>query len=143
MIRRGPSARTPRAGISIRPRGMRFYRRIDRLGDAPPCITNAPKEHALERRAILDAQAWSELCAPFRGSFLAGLVDPLAGSLEVRRARVPLLPARCGARPCNPAHCGGALGWGLVLLDGISDRAIAGLFGLSRVTTTGRQERES
>ena len=35
---------------------------IDRLGDAPAVYHYAPKEHALERRAILDAQAWSELC---------------------------------------------------------------------------------
>src|SRR5207253_1488672 len=41
------------------------------------------------------------------------LVGALAGSLEVRRARVPLLPARCGARPCNPAHCGGGSWLGL------------------------------
>jgi hypothetical protein len=35
-----------------------------------------------------------------------------------------------------------ALGWGLVLLDGISDSAIAGLFGLSRGDNYGPAERE-
>ena len=38
---------------------------IEWLGDAPAVYHYAPKEHGLERRAILDAQAWSELCAPF------------------------------------------------------------------------------
>ena len=47
---------------------------IDRLGDAPAVYHYAPKEHALERRAILDPNAWSDLCAPFpEYSFLVGL----------------------------------------------------------------------
>src|SRR5258706_349535 len=44
---------------------------IERLADAPAVYHYAPKEHALERRAILDAKAWN---APFsEGSFLVGL----------------------------------------------------------------------
>src|SRR5438046_7647826 len=47
---------------------------IERLGDTPAVYHYAPKEHALERRAILDAKAWSELGARFpEGSFLVGL----------------------------------------------------------------------
>ena len=43
MKRRGPSARTPRAGISIRPRGMRFYRRSIGSATRPPCTTTHPR----------------------------------------------------------------------------------------------------
>ena len=56
---------------------------IDGLGGAPAVYHYAPKEHALERRAILDAQAWSELCAPFpSGSFLVGLSSVHWGVLQ-------------------------------------------------------------
>ena len=37
--RRGRCARTPRAGISIRPRGMPFYRRSRGSATRPPCTT--------------------------------------------------------------------------------------------------------
>ena len=59
---------------------------IERLGDAPAVYHYAPKEHALERRAILDAQGVERaLRAVSRGFLPRGpLVGPLAGSLEVR-----------------------------------------------------------
>src|SRR3990172_515739 len=47
---------------------------IEGLGDTPAVYHYAPKEHALERRAVLDASLWTELIAPFPdGSFLVGL----------------------------------------------------------------------
>ena len=47
---------------------------IEGLGDTPAVYHYAPKEHVLERRAVLDAKVWSELLAPFPdGSFLVGL----------------------------------------------------------------------
>src|SRR3989442_10792368 len=46
---------------------------IERLGDTPPVYHYAPKEHALERRAILHAKAWGELGARVpEGSFPVG-----------------------------------------------------------------------
>jgi SagB-type dehydrogenase family enzyme len=117
---------------------------IDRLGDAPAVYHYAPKEHALERRAILDAKAWSELCAPFpEGSFFAGL-----SSVHWREAW------KYGERAFRYCHhdaghalatlriAAAALGWSLVLLDGVSDRAIAALFGLNRGDDYGTAERE-
>jgi SagB-type dehydrogenase family enzyme len=117
---------------------------IDRLGDAPAVYHYAPKEHALERRAILDAKAWSELCAPFpEGSFFAGL-----SSIHWREAW------KYGERAFRYCHhdaghalatlriAAAALGWSLVLLDGVSDRAIADLFGLNRGDDYGTAERE-
>ena len=117
---------------------------IDRLGDAPAVYHYAPKEHALERRAIFDAKAWSELCAPFpEGSFFAGL-----SSIHWREAW------KYGERAFRYCHhdaghalatlriAAAALGWSLVLLDGVSDRAIAALFGLNRGDDYGTAERE-
>jgi SagB-type dehydrogenase family enzyme len=117
---------------------------IDRLGDAPAVYHYAPKEHALERRAILDAKAWSELCAPFpEGSFLVGL-----SSVHWREAwkygerAFRYCQHDAGHALATLRIAAAALGWGLVLLDGISDRAIAGLFGLSRGDDYGTAERE-
>ncbi len=117
---------------------------IERLGAAPAVYHYAPKEHALERRAILDAKAWSELCAPFpEGSFLVGL-----SSVHWREAwkygerAFRYCQHDAGHALATLRIAAAALGWGLVLLDGISDRAIAGLFGLSRGDDYGTAERE-
>jgi nitroreductase len=104
----------------------------------------APREHALERRAILDAKAWSELCAPFlEGSFLVGL-----SSVHWREAwkygerAFRYCQHDVGHALASLRIAAAALGWRLVLLDGISDSAIAGLFGLSRGDDYGTAERE-
>ena len=117
---------------------------IEWLGDAPAVYHYAPKEHALERRAILDAKAWSELCAPFpEGSFLVGL-----SSVHWREAwkygerAFRYCQHDAGHALATLRIAAAALGWGLVLLDGISDSAIAGLFGLSRGDDYGTAERE-
>ena len=117
---------------------------IDGLGGAPAVYHYAPKEHALERRAILDAQAWSELCAPFpSGSFLVGL-----SSVHWREAwkygerAFRYCQHDAGHALASLRIAAAALGWGLVLLDGIGHSAIAGLFGLSRAEDFGTAERE-
>ena len=117
---------------------------IHRLGDAPAVYHYAPKEHALERRAILDAKAWSELCAPFpEGSFLVGL-----SSVHWREAwkygerAFRYCQHDAGHALATLRIAAAALGWGLVLLDGISDKAMAALYGLSRDDDYGTAERE-
>jgi SagB-type dehydrogenase family enzyme len=117
---------------------------IDGLGGAPAVYHYAPKEHALERRAILDAQAWSELCAPFpSGTFLVGL-----SSVHWREAwkygerAFRYCQHDAGHALASLRIAAAALGWGLVLLDGIGHSAIAGLLGLSRAEDFGAAERE-
>jgi SagB-type dehydrogenase family enzyme len=117
---------------------------IDGLGGAPAVYHYAPKEHALERRAILDAQAWSELCAPFpEGSFLVGL-----SSVHWREAwkygerAFRYCQHDAGHALASLRIAAAVLGWGLVLLDGIGNSAIADLFGLSRAEDFGAAERE-
>jgi len=117
---------------------------IDRLGEAPAVYHYAPEEHALERRAILDAKAWSELCAAFpEGYFLVGL-----SSVHWREAwkygerAFRYCQHDAGHALATLRIAAAALGWGLVLLDGIGDGAIAGLLGLSRGDDYGTAERE-
>jgi SagB-type dehydrogenase family enzyme len=117
---------------------------IEWLGDAPAVYHYAPKAHALERRAILDSKAWSELCAPFsEGSFLVGL-----SSVHWREAwkygerAFRYCQHDAGHALATLRIAAAALGWGLVLLDGIGNSAIADLFGLSRAEDFGTAERE-
>ena len=117
---------------------------IERLGDAPAVYHYAPREHALERRAILDAKTWTQLCAPFpEGSFLVGL-----SSVHWREAwkygerAFRYCQHDAGHALASLRIAAATLGWSLVLLDGTSDSAIAGLFGLSRDDDYGTAERE-
>ena len=117
---------------------------IERLGDAPAVYHYAPKEHALERRAVLDAKAWSELCAPFpAGSFLVGL-----SSVHWREAwkygerAFRYCQHDAGHAVATMRVAAAALGWGWVLLDGTSDGAIGALLGISRSDDYGTAERE-
>jgi SagB-type dehydrogenase family enzyme len=114
------------------------------LGSAPAVYHYAPKEHALERRAILDAKAWSQLCAPFpEGSFLVGL-----SSVHWREAwkygerAFRYCQHDAGHALASLRIAAAALGWGLVLHDGISASAIADLLGFSRSDDYGTAERE-
>jgi nitroreductase len=104
----------------------------------------APKDHALERRAILDAKTWSRLCAPFpEGSFLVGL-----SSVHWREAwkygerAFRYCQHDVGHAVATLRIAAAALGWRLVLQGGISDSTIAGLFGLSRGDDYGTAEGE-
>ena len=65
------------------------------LGDAPGLYHYAPREHGLERRAQLQRTAVHGVDARVSGAGISGraVVDPLARGMEVRRARIPLLPA--------------------------------------------------
>ena len=114
------------------------------LADAPAVYHYTPKEHALERRAILDAQAWAQLCSSFpEGSFLVGL-----SSVHWREAwkygerAFRYCQHDAGHALASLRIAAAALGWGLALLDGTSDSAIADLFGLSRDEDYGMAERE-
>src|SRR5207253_1488675 len=85
-----------------------------------------------------------ELCAPFpEGSFLVGL-----SSVHWREAwkygerAFRYCQHDAGHALATLRIAAAALGWGLVLLDGMSDRAIAALFGLSRADDYGTAERE-
>ena len=117
---------------------------IEGLGDTPAVYHYAPKEHVLERRAVLDAKVWSELLAPFPdGSFLVGL-----SSVHWREAwkygerAFRYCQHDVGHALATLRIAAAALGWRLVLLDGVADVTIARLIGLSRSKDFGEAERE-
>ncbi len=117
---------------------------IKGLGDTPAVYHYAPREHALERRAVLDAKVWSELLAPFPdGSFLVGL-----SSVHWREAwkygerAFRYCQHDVGHALATLRIAAAALGWRLVLLDGVADATIARLIGLSRSKDFGEAERE-
>ncbi len=117
---------------------------IERLGDAPAVYHYAPREHALEQRAILEAKTWSELCAPIPdGSFFVGLSSvPWREAWKYGERAFRYCQHDAGHALATLRIAAAALGWGLLLLDGISDSAIAGLLGLSRDDDYGIAERE-
>jgi SagB-type dehydrogenase family enzyme len=107
---------------------------IEQIGEAPAVYHYAPREHALERRAILDAKTWDEFSATFPGSsFLVGL-----SSVHWREAwkygerAFRYCQHDAGHAVAALRIAAAAVGWGLVVLDGIGDDAIARLLGLSR-----------
>ncbi len=117
---------------------------IEGLGDTPAVYHYAPKEHALERRAVLDRERWTELLAPFPdGSFLVGL-----SSVHWREAwkygerAFRYCQHDVGHALATLRIAAAALGWRLVLLDGVADATISRLIGLSRSEDFGEAERE-
>jgi len=138
-LRANPSSgnRHPTEGYAVLPA-------IERLGDTPAVYHYAPKEHVLERRAVLDAKVWSEILAPFPdGSFLVGL-----SSVHWREAwkygerAFRYCQHDVGHALATLRIAAAALGWRLVLLDGVADATIARLIGLSRSEDFGEAERE-
>ena len=117
---------------------------LEGLGDTPAVYHYTPRAHALERRAVLDAKRWTELAASFPdGSFLVGL-----SSIHWREAwkygerAFRYCQHDIGHALASLRIAAAALGWRLVLLDGVSDGAISSLLGLSRDEDFAVAERE-
>jgi SagB-type dehydrogenase family enzyme len=118
---------------------------IERLGDMAAVYHYAPKEHALERRAVLDTKSWRELIAPFpEGSFLVGL-----SSVHWREAwkygerAFRYCQHDVGHALATMRIAAAVLGWRLVLLDSARDGGVLSrLLGLDRDEDFGEAERE-
>jgi SagB-type dehydrogenase family enzyme len=117
---------------------------IEGVGAAPAVYHYAPEEHAIERRASLDAKAWSDLCAPFPGgSFMVGLTSVHwreAWKYGERAFRYCQHDA--GHALATLRIAAAALGWRLVLLDGVSHSFVSGVLGVGRDDDYGTAERE-
>ncbi|UUZ76200.1 hypothetical protein LP414_33435 [Polaromonas sp. P1(28)-13] len=71
---RWPLRANPSSGNLHPTEGYALLPALEQLGDTAAVYHYAPREHALERRAVLDAKRWAELIAPFpEGSFFVGL----------------------------------------------------------------------
>ena len=104
----------------------------------------APREHALERRAVLAAKRWTELITPFpKGALLVGL-----SSVHWREAwkygerAFRYCQHDVGHALASLRIAAAALGWRLVLLDGVSDDVLSNLLGLDRDEGFTEAERE-
>ena len=117
---------------------------LERLSEMPAVYHYAPKEHALERRAVLDPRLWTELVSAFPpGSFLVGL-----SSVHWREAwkygerAFRYCQHDVGHALATMRIAAAVLGWKLVLLEGVGDDAVSGLLGLARHEDFGEAERE-
>ena len=117
---------------------------LEQLGETAAVYHYAPRAHALERRAVLDAKRWAGLVAPFpEGSFLIGLSSVhwrevwKYGERAFRYCQHDVGHALASLR-----IAAAALGWRLVLLDGVSNSTISSLLGLDRDEDFAGAERE-
>ena len=114
------------------------------VGEKAAVYHYAPREHALERRAVLDAKRWAELVAPFpAGSFLVGL-----SSVHWREAwkygerAFRYCQHDVGHALASLRFAAAALGWKLLLQDGVSNSTLSSLLGLDRDEDFAAAERE-
>ena len=117
---------------------------LEQLGETAAVYHYAPRVHALERRAVLDAKRWTELVALVpEGSFLVGL-----SSVHWREAwkygerAFRYCQHDVGHALASLRIAAAALGWRLVLLDGVSDGTLSSLLGLDRDEDFAEAERE-
>ena len=117
---------------------------LDQIGDMAAVYHYAPREHALERRAVLDAKRWAELNERFpEGSFLVGL-----SSVHWREAwkygerAFRYCQHDVGHALASLRIAAAALGWKLLLLDGVADATLSSLLGLDRDEDFAAAERE-
>ncbi|MEH6464085.1 MAG: SagB/ThcOx family dehydrogenase [Shewanella psychromarinicola] len=129
--------------------GYALLPEIEQIGATPALYHYAPREHALERRAVLNAARWSELTEYFgegsfpEGSFLVGL-----SSVQWREAwkygerAFRYCQHDVGHALASLRIAAAALGWTLVLQGNVSDATLANLLGLDRDEDFAAAERE-
>ncbi|MFT5112544.1 MAG: SagB-type dehydrogenase family enzyme, partial [Parasphingorhabdus sp.] len=144
-----PLRANPSSGNLHPTEGYAVLPAVDQIGDAAAVYHYAPKEHALERRAVLDATRWAELTGSFRegavpeGSFFVGL-----SSIQWREAwkygerAFRYCQHDVGHALASLRISAATLGWRLVLLDSVSDSALSNLLGLDRDEDFAAAERE-
>jgi SagB-type dehydrogenase family enzyme len=141
---RWPLRANPSSGNLHPTEGYALLPVLEQLGDTAAVYHYAPREHALERRAVLDATRWAELIAPFpEGSFFVGL-----SSVHWREAwkygerAFRYCQHDVGHALASLRIAAAALGWRLVLLDGVSNGTLSSLLGLDRDEDFAEAERE-
>ncbi|UUZ63797.1 SagB/ThcOx family dehydrogenase [Polaromonas sp. P1-6] len=141
---RWPLRANPSSGNLHPTEGYALLPALEQLGDTAAVYHYAPREHALERRAVLDAKRWAELIAPFpEGSFFVGL-----SSVHWREAwkygerAFRYCQHDVGHALASLRIAAAALGWRLALLDGVSEGTLSSLLGLDRDEDFAVAERE-
>ncbi|MFC3109943.1 SagB/ThcOx family dehydrogenase [Undibacterium arcticum] len=141
---RWPLRANPSSGNLHPTEGYAVLPAIGQLGETAAVYHYAPREHALERRAVLNAKRWAELIAPFpEGSFLVGL-----SSVHWREAwkygerAFRYCQHDVGHALASLRIAAAALGWRLVLLNDVSNKTLSSLLGLDRDEDFAEAERE-
>ena len=131
-----PLRANPSSGNLHPTEGYAVLPALEALGDAPAVYHYAPKEHALERRAVMSDELWSDLVINLPGqSFLVGLSSVLwrevwkYGERAFRYCQHDIGHALAALR-----LAAAALGWQLVLPDGVEDDVVASILGLDRAS---------
>ena len=117
---------------------------IEGLGDTAAVYHYAPAAHALERRAVLGTQRLTELFAPFpEAAFLVALSSvPWREAWKYGERAFRYCQHDVGHALATLRIAAAALGWRLVLLDGVGDGTLTSLLGLGRDEDFGEAERE-
>ncbi len=139
-----PLRSNPSSGNLHPTEGYAVLPALDQIGDTAAVYHYAPREHALERRAVLDTKRWTELAESLpEGSFLVGL-----SSVHWREAwkygerAFRYCQHDVGHALASLRIAAAALGWKLVLLDSVSDGTLSSLLGLDRDEDFAAAERE-
>jgi len=139
-----PLRANPSSGNLHPTEGYAVLPALDQIGDTAAVYHYAPKEHALERRAVLNAARWTELTESFpEGSFFVGL-----SSVHWREAwkygerAFRYCQHDVGHALASLRIAAAALGWRLVLQVSVSDGTLSSLLGLDRDEDFAMAERE-
>jgi len=139
-----PLRANPSSGNLHPTEGYAVLPALDQIGDTAAVYHYAPKEHALERRAVLNAARWTELTESFpEGSFFVGL-----SSVHWREAwkygerAFRYCQHDVGHALASLRIAAAALGWRLVLQGSVSDGTLSSLLGLDRDEDFAMAERE-
>ena len=139
-----PLRTNPSSGNLHPTEGYALLPAIDQIGDTAAVYHYAPKEHALERRTVLDGKRWDQLTESFpTGSFFVGL-----SSVQWREAwkygerAFRYCQHDVGHALASVRIAAAALGWKIQLMDGVADSTLASLLGLDRDEDFAKAERE-
>lgn len=139
-----PLRANPSSGNLHPTEGYAILPAVDQIGSTAAVYHYAAREHALERRAVLDAKRWAELTESFpEGSFLVGL-----SSVHWREAwkygerAFRYCQHDVGHALASLRIAAATVGWRLVLLDSVSYGTVSSLLGLDRDEDFAAAERE-
>ncbi len=129
-----PLRANPSSGNLHPTEGYAILPTVDQIGDSAAVYHYAPREHALERRAVLDSKRWIELTESFpENSFFVGL-----SSVQWREAwkygerAFRYCQHDIGHALTTLRIAAAALGWRLELLDSVTNDTLSNLLGLDR-----------
>jgi SagB-type dehydrogenase family enzyme len=139
-----PLRANPSSGNLHPTEGYAILPAVDQIGSTGAVYHYAARDHALERRAVLDAKQWAELNESFpEGSFLVGLSSVhWRESWKYGERAFRYCQHDVGHALASLRISAATVGWRLVLLDSVSYGTVSSLLGLDRDEDFAAAERE-